>query len=109
MVFNDVLGLLILESIGILITLLALGLILGTSFRLLRSNNIPGAKYIFYSIIGSFFGALLSGSQYLIYGDEENYIFDAIVGVYLAVAFLGGAYGFWRLGKHVIHERLEAR
>jgi len=102
-VFGAILYVMLLEGIGVIITVIAFVLILITSIKLFRGNNIPGSKLIFYSIIGTLVGTVLSATQDLIFHDEGNYIFSALVNICLAVLFLVGAYGFLSLAKYTVN------
>ena len=103
-VFGGILYVMLLEGIGVIITIIAFVVILITSIKLFRGNNIPGSKLIFYSIIGTLVGAVLSATQDLIFYDEGNYIFAAMVNIFLAVLFLVGAYGFLSLAKYTVNK-----
>ena len=51
--------------------------IIFSSIKLLRGNNIPGAKLIFYSIIFTFIGTVISVFYALVLNIEENIIIEA--------------------------------
>ena len=92
----------IFEGIGLLIMIFAFVLLLIASIRLLRANNIPGSRLIFLAIIGTFIGAFLPIIEIFFIVDEDSYIFEGLVNIFLALMFLVGAYGFWCLAKYSI-------
>ena len=92
--------LLILESIASVITLVALILIVIASMKIYRAGNIPGAKQILGSLIGSIVITLIS-SLFVMSSDEENNIITGTFQILLALSFLLGALGFLKLAKYL--------
>ena len=101
-VFSSVLSMVILDGIGPLIGLASMILIIIAGVRLYRSTSVPGSKYIYYSMVLLVIGFIFPFISYFIYGDEESWVFDAIVNIYSGLASLLGAYGFWLLTNYVI-------
>ena len=98
---GGLLSIVLLEGVGILITVSAFMLILVASIKLIRGTNLPGTRLIFYSIIGSILGALLSASQIVLFGDDGNYILESVISIILSVIFFVGAYGFLSLARYL--------
>ena len=103
-VFSELFRYLLLEGIGAIFTIVAFIFIIFSSIKLLRGNNIPGAKLIFYSIIFTFIGTVISVFYALVLNIEENIIIEAIINIFLGVMFLMGSYGFWCLVKFTIKQ-----
>ena len=101
-VFSSVLSMVILDGISPLIGLASMILIIIAGVRLYRFTSVPGSKYIYYSMVLLVIGFIFPFISYFIYGDEESWVFDAIVNVYSGLASLLGAYGFWLLTNYVI-------
>ena len=99
MVFNYTL----LEIIGSIFTILAFILIFMSSIKLFRSHHIPGTKLIFYSIIFTLVGTVISLGYMLLAEGEENYILEAAISLLVGIAFFIGSYGFWNLSKFIVN------
>jgi hypothetical protein len=100
-VFGELFHWLLLEGIGVLFTLAAFAFIVLASIKLLRGDDIPGARAIFWAMVVTFAGALMSAIYTHVLDVEENIYIEASFSIVLGAAFLGGALGFWRLAKYV--------
>lgn len=93
-----------LEIIGGIFTVLAFIFIIMSSIKLFRSHHIPGAKLIFYSIICTIIGTVISLGYMLVAEGEDSYVFEAVISLVIGIAFFIGSYGFWNLSKFIANE-----
>ena len=102
-IFEGLYEYLILEGIGVLFTLAAFIIILVASIKLIKGNNVPGAKLIISSIITTLIFALISASYAILLDIEESTTFEAILNIILGIVFFVGALGFLQLSKFAVN------
>lgn len=90
------LDLLIFEGIAAIITLSALVILFIASIKIYKAGNIPGSKLILGSLVGSLVIPIIS-----MLPDEENNIIMGIFEVLIAILFLLGVVGFFKISKHL--------
>ena len=100
-IFEGMLEYLLLEGIGLIFIIIAFVLIIASSIKLIRKSNIPGSRLIFISIILTIIGTVLSAIIEYYFIDENIYIYDAALNMYLGAAFFLGSYGFFKVCNHV--------
>lgn len=91
---------LILESIAAVITIAAVTLAAIASIKIYKAGNIPGAKLMLGSLLGSIVVALLS-SLHAMYSDEENIGITGAFEIFLSLLFFLGAFGFLKLATYM--------
>lgn len=89
------------EIIPLFILLISSVFILIASFRVFKANNVPGSKYIFFSISGTLFGFVIYIIYMFIPSDSYFQIIEQAIDFYLAIIFALGAKGFWSLSNYV--------
>ena len=90
-------GTLLLGSVDIILWALALVFVVVGSFRLYRSTNAVGARYILTAVGGLIIGLLIYLSYLLLVEDDESEVIQAVFAVYTALCAVIGGYGFLRL------------
>ncbi len=76
--------------------------VLAACIRLVRARGIPGSGLMLGAILFTLAGGLVSGFYADVLDMEENVFIDAAIEFALGIAFLVGAYGFWRLAGHAV-------
>lgn len=106
-IYESVLSVMILDGIGPVIGLVSIIVIIIAGVRLYRATTVPGANYIYYSMVLLVIGFLLPFISHFVFGEEVSWVYDAIVSIYSGLASLLGAYGFWLLTSYVIKTRAD--
>lgn len=100
--YSSLVGMVALESVGLVLSVVAFIIILVAGIKLFRHKPIPGVGLIFYSLIGTLIGVIFYGLYPFLVEEGGSYLLYTLFDIVLAILFLMGAIGFWRLVKYVI-------
>ena len=102
-IFDGLFEYLLLEGVGVLFTVAALIIIIVSSIKLVKGNNVPGAKLIIASVILTIVFTLISVSYAVVLDIDENTTIDAIINIVLGILFFIGSIGFLHLSRFAVN------
>jgi uncharacterized protein YacL len=106
-VFWDVLsasaGTLLLNGVELILSVLTFAFVAVGSFRLYKSANAVGARYILTGVGGLIIGLLIYSGYLLVIEDDGSEVIEAVFAFYTSLCAAIGGYGFLRLCGSLSH------
>ncbi len=101
-IFNDLIQYVLLEGVGAILTVCGIIIIMIASIKLIRSNAIPGAKLVFWSILLTILFSLISVAYIYVVEISDTLVLEASLSILLGLLFVGGAYGFLKMANFIV-------